>query len=113
MSQRTPDRCRCCGYRTGCTTCPICFWTDDGRGGTGTDDVIDGQNGELTLRDARLNFAIYGASHPRYQSLVRQPRAEELPPVQGRAAVPAQNRVVPEQGWGATAPRRSSTNYQT
>jgi hypothetical protein len=36
-------------------------------------------NGELTLREARLNFAIYGACHPRYEDLVRPPRADEHP----------------------------------
>jgi hypothetical protein len=113
VSQRPPDRCRCCGYRTGCTTCPVCFWTDDGRAGFRPDDVLDGQNGDLTLRDARLNFAIYGASHPRYQSLVRPPRPEELPPVQGRAAVPEQNRAVPVHGWDATAVIRTTTDYHT
>jgi hypothetical protein len=74
------SRCLCCGYRTGCTTCPICFWTDDGR----TEQQLDtargsSPNGELTLREARLNFAIYGACHPRYEDLVRPPRADEHP----------------------------------
>lgn len=33
----------------------------------------------MSLSLARLNFAIYGACHPRYQDLVRSPRPEELP----------------------------------
>jgi Cysteine-rich CPCC len=74
------DRCPCCGYRTGCTTCPVCFWTDDGRPEQEVDAARGGSpNGELTLRDARLNFAIYGACHPRYEELVRAPRADEHP----------------------------------
>jgi hypothetical protein len=36
-------------------------------------------NGDLTLRDARLNFAIYGACHPRYGELVRPPHPDEHP----------------------------------
>ncbi|MBB4957378.1 hypothetical protein FHR38_001111 [Micromonospora polyrhachis] len=39
----------------------------------------DGPNGDLTLSHARLNFAIYGACHPRYQDTVRPPRPDELP----------------------------------
>jgi len=36
-------------------------------------------NGDLSLADARLNFLIYGASLPRYQSLVCPPLREEWP----------------------------------
>lgn len=39
----------------------------------------DGPNAGLSLRDARLNFSIYGASAPRYRELVRQPRVDEMP----------------------------------
>ncbi|GAB3145655.1 hypothetical protein GCM10027290_25910 [Micromonospora sonneratiae] len=73
------DACPCCGYRTGCETCPVCFWTDDGRRDAEADIVQDGPNGDLTLSHARLNFAIYGASHPRYQDMVRPPRPDEAP----------------------------------
>lgn len=79
MTAQPPDRCRCCGYRTGCTTCPVCFWTEDGRDEKDAGVVIDGPNGDLTLVAARLNFAIYGACQQRYQSLVRPPRVEEMP----------------------------------
>jgi hypothetical protein len=41
--------------------------------------VRGGPNGALSLSDARLNFAIYGASHPRYQDVVRAPRSDERP----------------------------------
>lgn len=41
--------------------------------------VEGGPNGDLSLSHARLNFAIYGASHPRYQDMVRAPRVEEQP----------------------------------
>lgn len=41
--------------------------------------VAGGPNGEVSLSDARLNFAIYGASHRRYVDVVRPPRRDELP----------------------------------
>ena len=65
------SQCSCCGYRTGCRTCPVCYWTND--------DAPDGSNGDLSLGEARLNFALYGASRPRYAELVRAPRADERP----------------------------------
>ncbi|WFE27449.1 CPCC family cysteine-rich protein [Solwaraspora sp. WMMD791] len=73
------DRCPCCGYRTGCTTCPVCFWTDDGQGDQDAEVVRGGPNGDLSLSLARLNFAIYGASHQRYADIVRSPRPDEYP----------------------------------
>lgn len=79
MGQPVVDQCLCCGYRTGCTTCPVCFWTDDGSDDRTAGDVIGGANGELSLSHARLNFAIYGASHLRYQEMVRAPRPDEYP----------------------------------
>ena len=39
--------------------------------------VRGGPNGELSLNDARLNFALYGASHRRYAEVVRPPRVDE------------------------------------
>jgi hypothetical protein len=79
VGPRLLDRCPCCRYRTGCTTCPVCFWTDDGQSDKDTEVVHDGPNGELSLAEARLNFAIYGACHRRYQELVRSPRDDERP----------------------------------
>jgi hypothetical protein len=74
------EACPCCGFRTGGDgTCPVCFWTNDGQGDPDADLVRGGPNGDLSLTHARLNFAIYGASHPRYQDMVRQPRPEEQP----------------------------------
>jgi NifB/MoaA-like Fe-S oxidoreductase len=71
--------CPCCGYRTGCSTCPVCFWTDDGQDDHDAAVVRGGPNGDLSLSTARLNFAIYGASHRRYLDVVRPPRADERP----------------------------------
>lgn len=71
--------CPCCAHRTGGGTCPVCFWTDDGSTDQNAGVVQGGPNGDLSLSHARLNYAIYGASHPRYQDAVRQPRPDELP----------------------------------
>jgi hypothetical protein len=71
--------CPCCKFRTGYGTCPVCFWTNDGQGDPDADVVRGGPNGDLSLSHARLNFAIYEASHPRYQEMVRGPRADERP----------------------------------
>ncbi|WP_213454106.1 CPCC family cysteine-rich protein [Rhizomonospora bruguierae] len=79
MGQLLLPRCPCCGYRTGCRTCPVCYWTDDGQGDADASVVRGGPNGELSLSDARLNFAIYGASDRRYRDLVRPPRVDEYP----------------------------------
>jgi hypothetical protein len=74
------DICSCCGFRTGGSgTCPVCFWTNDGQDDGDPDVVRGGPNGDLSLSHARLNFEIYGASHPRYQETVRPPRDDERP----------------------------------
>lgn len=77
MGPSSIEPCPCCGHRTGCRTCPVCFWTDDGRGGADLEALRGGPNGDLSLRHARLNYAIYGACHPRYREVVRVPRESE------------------------------------
>jgi hypothetical protein len=62
VGQQTLHRCVCCGYRTGCTTCPICYWTDDRRNDLPSSNAASNLNTDLSLADARLNFSIYGAS---------------------------------------------------
>lgn len=78
MGDRPLTPCPCCGRRTGCITCPVCYWTDDRL--TDADAAGSGPNGSLSLSEAKLNFAIYGASQRRYQQLVRPARIDELPP---------------------------------
>jgi hypothetical protein len=79
VEQFVVSPCACCGYRTGGGTCPVCFWTEDGSTDQDAKVVKGGPNGELSLEEARLNFAIYGASHRRYEDVVRKPREDELP----------------------------------
>lgn len=59
-------------------TCPVCFWTDPAQADPGAFVAVGGPNGDLTLSEAKLNFALYGASHPKYQEVVRKPRPEEI-----------------------------------
>lgn len=79
MDRLTLKLCPCCHYRTGCSTCPVCFWTDDGQDDPDADVVRGGPNGDLSLSVARLNFALYGASHKRYLDVVRPPHPDERP----------------------------------
>ncbi|MFI2274906.1 CPCC family cysteine-rich protein [Catenuloplanes sp. NPDC020197] len=79
VEQFVVSRCACCGYRTGGGTCPVCFWTEDGSSDRDAKVAKGGPNGDLSLDEARLNFAIYGASHRRYLDVVRKPREDEMP----------------------------------
>ncbi|WP_343304493.1 CPCC family cysteine-rich protein [Mesorhizobium retamae] len=59
-------RCPCCGFRTvdqsgAFEICPVCQWEDDGQGDSNLDVVRGGLNGDLSLQQARLNFAAFGA----------------------------------------------------
>lgn len=54
--------CPCCGYRSlPCRheweICPVCFWEDD----CSDEDTLSGAN-RMTLREARHNYASFGAS---------------------------------------------------
>ncbi|MEK8107534.1 CPCC family cysteine-rich protein [Micromonospora sp. M12] len=76
-------------------TCPVCFWTDDGQTDADADAVRGGPNGDLSLSHARLNYAVYGASHPRYQDMVRaapDERPERRPTGQAWLSRPARRR---------------------
>ena len=58
--------------------CKVCFWEDDGQDDHDADDVRGGPNGTLSLRQARLNFGVYGASDRKFVSNVRPPSPDEL-----------------------------------
>ncbi|WP_263357205.1 CPCC family cysteine-rich protein [Acidicapsa ligni] len=80
-------RCPCCGAKTLSTPttmelCPVCWWEDDGQDGEpGSADAAEVRltvNGELSLRQARLNFQACGAAHPRFVRYVRPALPEEI-----------------------------------
>lgn len=72
--------CSCCAYHTlteagGYEICPVCFWEDDG---WLDPDKVSGPN-RITLRQARENYASFGACDEDRQEHVRPPRLEEHP----------------------------------
>ncbi|WP_285790555.1 CPCC family cysteine-rich protein [Micromonospora sp. NBRC 101691] len=76
--------CPCCGYLTlaergGYEICDVCFWEDDGQDDHDAAHVRGGPNRNLSLLDARRNFAKYGASDPKDLEHVRPPRPDEHP----------------------------------
>ncbi|MAS86327.1 MAG: hypothetical protein CL953_10910 [Erythrobacteraceae bacterium] len=75
-------RCPCCKFRTldergGFEICAVCFWEDDGQDEHDADEVRGGPNYHLSLRQAQLNFAEYGAVERRFLANVRHPTEEE------------------------------------
>ena len=79
-----PYACPCCRFLTlpergGYEICPVCFWEDDGQDDHDADRVRGGPNGQLSLTQARLNFAEYGACDERCRAFVRPPNDRERP----------------------------------
>ncbi|MFI6824377.1 CPCC family cysteine-rich protein [Micromonospora sp. NPDC050187] len=79
-----PYACPCCGYLTlsergGYEICDVCFWEDDGQDDHDAAHVRGGPNRNLSLLDARRNFARCGASDPKDLAHVRPPRPDEHP----------------------------------
>jgi len=57
--------------------CPVCWWEDDGHD---TEDASEARftvNGELSLKEARQNYQLCGAAHPRFVRYVRPALPEE------------------------------------
>ncbi|WP_315987496.1 CPCC family cysteine-rich protein [Actinomadura sp. HBU206391] len=79
-----PYPCPCCGYLTlrerGMhEICRVCFWEDDDQDDHDAGEVRGGPNYDLSLTQARRNFAAYGASDRRCLHLVREPYPHEHP----------------------------------
>jgi len=75
--------CPCCRYRTltergGYEICQVCFWEDDGQDDHDADVVRGGPNYELSLADARSNFAKIGASCERVRGFDRRALPDEI-----------------------------------
>ncbi|HEV8559602.1 MAG TPA: CPCC family cysteine-rich protein [Actinophytocola sp.] len=79
-----PYACPCCGYLTldargGHEICPVCFWEDDGQDDHDATAGRGGPNKDLSLTQARANFAAFGASAARRLGHVRPPHDGEHP----------------------------------
>jgi hypothetical protein len=57
--------------------CPVCYWEDDGQDDLDADIVRGGPNKNLSLTEARNNFAEFGASDLLYIGKVRTPFPSE------------------------------------
>lgn len=76
--------CPCCGYITipnqgdaVAYICPICFWEIDLF--INSESEPSDQNNGLTLKQARDNFAAFGAVSPWLKQCCRAAKAEEIP----------------------------------
>jgi hypothetical protein len=57
--------------------CPVCWWEDDGQDSDDAAEVRSTVNGELSLAEARHNYQLCGAAHPRFVRYVRKASPEE------------------------------------
>ena len=76
--------CPCCRYLTlsergGFEICKVCFWEDDGQDDHDAAIVRGGPNGALSLAQARVNFAAFGACEEEMRIHVRSPTPDEMP----------------------------------
>ena len=70
-------RCPCCRSitlrrRAAYQVCPVCLWEDDGREEQHASECRSGAHGRLSLSQARLNYARYGACEPGLAHLSRR-----------------------------------------
>jgi hypothetical protein len=76
-------RCPCCKFKTlheqgQHEICPVCFWHDDGQNEDDAESVWGGPNGNLSLRQAQINFKQIGAIDERWKPNVRPPQPDEM-----------------------------------
>jgi len=57
--------------------CLVCWWEDDGQDSDDDGDIRATVNGELSLREARENYRLCGAAHPRFVRYVRDALPDE------------------------------------
>jgi hypothetical protein len=76
--------CPVCGYLTLTDApgrydiCPVCFWEDDPV--QARDPDYAGGPNRVSLKEAKRNFAAFGASKERSRGNVRPPHPDEIPP---------------------------------
>jgi hypothetical protein len=100
---RPLQRCPCCYFYTiegiGYDICRICWWEDDGQDDETADEVFGGPNGELSLTQARYNFARIGACDWRHLPNALTPREERRAPGFPFLNVPALEWLPPISSW--------------
>ena len=76
--------CPCCGFLTmneeppgSFDICPVCYWEDD-IAQYNNPDLRGGAN-EVSLKEARSNYCLFGASSPKFLDVVRPPLQQEVP----------------------------------
>ena len=76
--------CPCCGYLTfteepGDTfyICPVCFWEDDGM--QADDPDLESGVNRVSLNQAKMNFAQFGACEHGVEKYTRKPKPCEIP----------------------------------
>jgi hypothetical protein len=76
-------QCPCCGYYTldenppgTYQICPVCFWEDDQIDFYNDIDLNGGAN-KVSLREARNNYTLFGATEQRFLINVRKPLDSE------------------------------------
>ena len=76
-------RCPCCGFYTlpepaggNYNICPVCWWEDDPV--QMDDEDFEGGANQVSLKQARKNYMVFGASDERFIDKVREATEEEL-----------------------------------
>ena len=57
--------------------CPVCWWEEDGQSVRSATEAPVSINGQLSLSEARQNYQLSGAAHPRFSRYVRKALPEE------------------------------------
>ena len=68
--------CKCYTIEEEYDICPVCYWEYD-EVQNGDPDFSGGAN-DLSLRDAAINYSLFGASEYRFLEKVRKPFEQEL-----------------------------------
>ncbi len=76
-------QCPCCKFKALSRRhlfeiCPVCFWEDDGQDEANAERVLGGPNGNLSLRQAQINFEKFSVCDERYKQNVRSPEPDEI-----------------------------------
>ena len=86
MTQSKRLACPCCGYLTipddgtypgSFFVCPVCYWEDDDV--QFYDPDLRGGANQMSLNEARMAFAKFGAVDAMFSPKVRHPQPEEVP----------------------------------